>query len=169
MFAVLVFPSFIYSRVYLLAKLLEGANKHNACVLDINLCWTPLGQVRQFIEPCGTQNPLFWMWFVFFGADLLFMPRQPKKNTLWLLDINEYLTSSIENQLKYNRWNNAHNQYFGHDIDPRIYGVTIWVEKKCIEKFNYVICIRRLSTPRKTFGQENSIKRPTAKIFKGHK
>jgi hypothetical protein len=32
---------------------------HNtACLFDIRLHWAPLGQARQFIETCGTLNPL---------------------------------------------------------------------------------------------------------------
>ncbi len=53
-------------------------NVHSACSLDICLSLTSLGQARQFIETCGTYNPLYGRYFVYFWADLLFQPKQPK-------------------------------------------------------------------------------------------
>ncbi len=40
---------------------------------------TPLGHVRHFIETCGTLSPLCGRKFVYFWADLLLLPREPKK------------------------------------------------------------------------------------------
>jgi hypothetical protein len=55
-------------------------NCSTASELDIDLHLNALGQARQFLETCGTQNLLYRMKFVYFLANLLFLPKQPKNN-----------------------------------------------------------------------------------------
>jgi len=58
-----------------------------------------------------------------------------------------------------------HHQSSDQNMDSPIYGVTIWVEKRCIEKIQLRDLHPKPLVPRKTFGQENSIKKATKILF----
>ncbi len=59
-----------------------GAFVYIACASDIDSYFTLWGQATQFIETCGTKSPLYQSNFVYFWANLLFLPWQPKRNIL---------------------------------------------------------------------------------------
>jgi hypothetical protein len=61
-------------------------NVYAACALGIDLYLNDLG-----LETCGMYNHICGRKFVYFWADLLFLPWQPK-TAFRLPDINKYLT-----------------------------------------------------------------------------